>query len=85
MSNLNWKISKWQEEFKKRGKRPVNKENVCDICGNKGFIIDKRIVEDNEFEYSLHCVCSHGNKWESVMFSFEKYYTIEQLLKRMVA
>lgn len=80
MSNLNWKIKKWQEEASRKGN---NIEKFCDICKDKGFIIDKRIIEKNEYEYSLRCVCKSGHKYANLMHSFERYYTLEQLMVKM--
>jgi len=81
MSDLNWKIKKWQEEVSKKANK---KETFCDICKDKGFIMDRRIVDKNEYEYSLHCVCKSAEKWKDIMYCFDRYYTIEQLMARVL-
>ena len=78
MSNLNWKIKKWQEEARIKELNKY-KGNKCGICENRGFVIDNRVIEGNEYKYSLHCECVHGNKWKGIMDSYKRYYSEAEL------
>lgn len=60
----------------------MNPFEKCNICENRGFLMEKRTIEKFEYKFPLHCECAKGKQMANLMPSLKSKYNTNDIIAR---